>query len=178
MQVKRCVTCQKSKRKFDKPAASLHSIPVSDTWKKIGLDLIQLPLTMKGNRYCITLIDYFSKWAEAEAVPTKEASHIAKFLHKMILRHGCFEEVITDQVLIAPTINCLHEVLTYIARMSSTVIQSCYVLCLCMQGSRRQKISINSPIVNLCIQFWHEWGEHSLNSHPPLTLVADTCKHK
>ena len=69
-----------------------------DTWNKLGIDLIELPITPRGNRYVITLTDYFSKWAEAEAIPTKEACHVAQFLHKMFLRHGCPEEIITDQV--------------------------------------------------------------------------------
>ena len=30
-------------------------------------------------------------------MPTKEAKHIAKFLYKMILRHGCPLEIVSDQ---------------------------------------------------------------------------------
>lgn len=75
----------------------LHPIPVSDTWKKVGIDLIELPQSRNGNRYCITLTDYFSKWPEAEAIPTKEARHVATFLYKMILRHGCPTEIVSDQ---------------------------------------------------------------------------------
>ena len=77
--VKHCEVCQRSKRKFDKPAPSLHPISVSDTWNKVGIDLIELPVSSRGNCYCITLTDYFSKWAEAMPVPTKEAIH-ADFL--------------------------------------------------------------------------------------------------
>lgn len=63
----------------------------------MGIDLIQLPVSSSGNRYCITLTDYFSKWAEAMPIPTKEATHVADFLCKMIFRHGCPEEIISDQ---------------------------------------------------------------------------------
>ena len=98
LQVRHCEICQRSKRKFDKPAAMLHPIPVSDVWNKIGIDLIKLPETPRGNNYLITIIDYFSKWAEAEPIPTKEAIHVANFLKKMIMRHGCPQEIISDQV--------------------------------------------------------------------------------
>ena len=97
MQVKRCEVCQRSKRKFDKPAPSLHPIPVTDTWNKVGIDLITMPESSSGNRYCITLTNYFSKWAEAAPMPTKEAVHVANFLYKMFLRHGCPQEIISDQ---------------------------------------------------------------------------------
>ena len=95
--MKHCEVCQRSKRKFDKPAPSLHPIPVSDTWNKVGIDLIELPVSSNGNRYCITLTDYFSKWAEAMPIPTKEARHVADFQYQMIFRHGCPEEIISDQ---------------------------------------------------------------------------------
>ena len=65
--------------------------------KKVGIDLIQLPKSPNGNQYCITLTDYFSKWPEAEAVPTKEASHVAAFHLKKIFRHGSLEEIVSDQ---------------------------------------------------------------------------------
>ena len=74
-----------------------HPIPVSDTWNKVGIDLIELPVSKKGNQYCITLTDYFSKWTEACPVPTKEATHVAAFLYRMIPRHGCPQEIISDQ---------------------------------------------------------------------------------
>ena len=88
---------QRTKRKFDRPAPALHPIPVSDTWNKVGIDLITLPPTKNGNQYCITLTDYFSKWVEAAPMPTKEAKHVAEFLYKMILRHGCPLEIVSDQ---------------------------------------------------------------------------------
>ena len=95
-QVGRCEVCQRNNRKFDKPSPLRHLIPVSDTWKKVGIDLIQLLKSRNGNQYCITLTDYLSKWPEAEAVPTKEASPLATFLLKMIFRHGSPEEIVSD----------------------------------------------------------------------------------
>lgn len=95
--MKQCEVCQRTKRKFNRPAPSLHPIPVTDTWNKVGIDLVEFPVSQNGNRYCITLTDYFSKWAEAAAIPTKEAKHVAAFLYKMILRHGCPLEIVSDQ---------------------------------------------------------------------------------
>ena len=43
------------------------------------------------------LTDYFFKWAEAYPIPTKEATHVAGFLYHIILRHGCLQEIISDQ---------------------------------------------------------------------------------
>ena len=54
-------------------------------------------MSSKGNRYVITLTDFFSKWVEVTPIPTKEACHIAEFLYKMMLRYGFPEEIISDQ---------------------------------------------------------------------------------
>ena len=54
-------------------------------------------MTKSGNRYCITLTNYFSKWVEAAPIPTKEATHVAAFVYKMILRHGCSQKIVPNQ---------------------------------------------------------------------------------
>lgn len=53
-------------------------------WKQVGADLIgPMPTTPRGNKYIITLTDYFSKWAEAAALPDKSAKGVAKFIYKV-----------------------------------------------------------------------------------------------
>ena len=55
----------------------------------MGIDLIgPLPFTESRKKYIITLVDYFSKWPEAEAVADKQAITIATFLFKTICRLG------------------------------------------------------------------------------------------
>jgi len=41
--------------------------------------------------------DYFIKWPEARATPTKEAFHVANFLFDLFLCHGCPYITISDQ---------------------------------------------------------------------------------
>ena len=54
---------------------------------QVGIDLVgPLPKTARGNRYIVTLVDYFSKWPEAEALPDKTAETVALFLYKMMCR--------------------------------------------------------------------------------------------
>ncbi len=48
---------------------------------QVGIDIIgPLPVTAKGNRYIVTLVDYFSKWPEAETLQNKSAEEVALFL--------------------------------------------------------------------------------------------------
>ena len=57
------------------------------TYMQVGIDLIRpLPKTPRGNKYIVTLVDYFSKWPEAEPLPDKSAKGVALFLYKMMCR--------------------------------------------------------------------------------------------
>ena len=54
---------------------------------QVGIDLIgPLPKTARGNRFIVTLVDYFSKWPEAKAIPDKTAKSVALFLYEMMCR--------------------------------------------------------------------------------------------
>ena len=51
------------------------------------MDLIgPMPETPRGNKYIVTLTDYFSKWAEAAPLPDKTALAIAKFIFSVSFR--------------------------------------------------------------------------------------------
>ncbi len=69
-------------QKLKKATGSLHPIPVKPKiFHQLGMDLIgPLPQSSTGNQYIVTVTDYFTKWAEANALPDKTAAGIAKFL--------------------------------------------------------------------------------------------------
>ena len=57
-----------------------------------------LPLTRQGNRYILVIMDYFTKWPEAYALPNQEAGVVAQaFVEGFVCRHGIPEELYTDQ---------------------------------------------------------------------------------
>ncbi len=93
-----CDQCQRQNKKLEKPTASLHPITVDSPWYRIGIDLVgPLPRTDSGNAYIITCSDYFTKWPEAAAIPSKEASVVANFLFTLITRHGSPAIIQSDQ---------------------------------------------------------------------------------
>jgi transposase InsO family protein len=57
-----------------------------------------MPITLKGNRYIITAMDYFTRWPEAKAVPAATAFEAAKFIYEdIICRHGIVDIIHSDQ---------------------------------------------------------------------------------
>ena len=51
-----------------------------------------------GNKYIVTLIDHFSSWPEAFAVPNKSAETVARLLlEEIIPRHTCPRKLVSDR---------------------------------------------------------------------------------
>ena len=46
-----------------------------------------MPTTSKGNKYVVTLVDYFSKWPEAAPLKDKTAASVALFLFETFCRY-------------------------------------------------------------------------------------------
>lgn len=65
----------------------------------IGVDITcPHPLSSNGYRYILTIVDHFSRWAEAYPIRNQEAVTVARVLvNEFISRFGCPRQVITDQ---------------------------------------------------------------------------------
>ena len=95
---KHCQKCQCTNRVLQKPRAELYQILATKVWHRVGIDLVgPLPETRRGNKYIITLSDYFSKWPEAAPLPSKEATGVASFLLDTFCHHGWPKIVQSDQ---------------------------------------------------------------------------------
>src|SRR5690606_10754009 len=54
--------------------------------------------TPRNNRYLLVATDYLSKWVEVSAVSSADAKTVSQFLlHEIIARHGCPQEILSDQ---------------------------------------------------------------------------------
>ncbi|XP_061702640.1 uncharacterized protein LOC133514739 isoform X2 [Syngnathoides biaculeatus] len=64
-------------------------IEVTAAWQWLGLDVRgPLPATHNGHKYVVTLIDYYSKWVEAAAVPSCLPAHVAKHIGDALAHFG------------------------------------------------------------------------------------------
>lgn len=75
---------------------SIDVVPVP--FYMVGVDLIgPLKLTRQGNKYILTIIDYYTKYAEAIALPNQEAETVVRALEQVFARHGMPSVLLTDQ---------------------------------------------------------------------------------
>jgi hypothetical protein len=79
--IKSCIPCQESKRKNPMEQLPWGTIEAEFTWDLLCLDLWDSGVvSTRGNKYILTIIDGFSKFAHAIPIRNKEAKTIAKTL--------------------------------------------------------------------------------------------------
>jgi transposase InsO family protein len=95
-----CDICQRTIAKGKIPKAPLGKMPLIDTpFQRVAVDLIGpiAPVTDRGHRYVLTLVDYATRYPEATALKTIDAETVAEALVTMFTRIGVPEEVLSDQ---------------------------------------------------------------------------------
>ena len=76
----------------------LQPIPVSRPFQILGIDVMDLPPTERGNRHVVVVQDLFTKWPFAFAVPDQKTERIARLLAEEVI--PCFgvpEALLSDR---------------------------------------------------------------------------------
>ena len=63
----------------------LHPIPVQKPFQIIGVDIMELPITERGNKYVIVFQDFLTKWPLVFAAPDQKSTRIAHLLAEEIV---------------------------------------------------------------------------------------------
>nr|GEZ10558.1 reverse transcriptase domain-containing protein [Tanacetum cinerariifolium] len=98
--VKNCDSCQrqgKISQRHEMPQNSIQTCEIFDVW---GIDFMGPFSSLRGNKYILVDVDYFSKWVEAKTLPTNDARVVCKFLKSLFARFGSPRAIISDRVRI------------------------------------------------------------------------------
>ena len=99
--VRKCKQCQKHAPLIHRPAGHLN--PISSPWPfaQWGLDILgPFPRATGNRRFVLVAVDYFTKWAEAEALANIRDVDVKKFVWKNIItRFGVPDSLISDNGL-------------------------------------------------------------------------------
>ena len=77
-----CVTVSGSGKLVKPP---LHPIPIQRPFQILGVDVMDLPITEKGNKHVVVFQDYFTKWPLVYPVPDQKVSHLVELLTKEVI---------------------------------------------------------------------------------------------
>eukprot|EP00833_Pecoramyces_ruminatium_P001389 jgi/Orpsp1_1/1175421/evm.model.c7180000053771.1 len=87
--IKNCTTCQLRKKNELPEPTEKYATKVEAPFTHWGLDIIgPLNVTQKGNQYIFVIVDYFTKWVEAEPSISITANDVVQFLIKVFARFG------------------------------------------------------------------------------------------
>jgi transposase InsO family protein len=94
-----CVECSRIKASFSAKAPQLQPLAIEGLFYRWSVDLCgPFPVSKRGNRYVMVMIDSFSKQVEVEALPDKSAAGTAyAFVRNVLCRYGACAEVVSDQ---------------------------------------------------------------------------------
>jgi transposase InsO family protein len=72
---------------------------VGEPWERVSVDITgPHPMSSRGNKYILTLVDHFSKWAEAIPLPNHKAPTVARALMTHVFaRFGAPRQLLTDR---------------------------------------------------------------------------------
>ena len=95
-----CDLCQRTTPKGRVPHVPLGRMPLIDTpFQRVAIDLVGpiSPVTDRGNRYILTMVDYATRYPEAIALPSIETERVAEALLEIFSRVGIPSEVLSDR---------------------------------------------------------------------------------
>lgn len=92
-----CYACQRRKSPVPRHHAPMRTSQAERPFQRVAADILELPVTSKGNRYVLVVEDYFTKFVNLYAIPDQTATTVAECLFKdYILEHGVMETLHTD----------------------------------------------------------------------------------
>ena len=146
--VNSCPVCQRIKDPHYSKVAKvpLQTIDCHRPWDLLCVDLWG-PLTRSrsGNKYCMTVVDGFSKWAMAIALPSKKQEIVAEALVSRVFIMGWPDRLLTDRG----------------KEFTNRVLNQCLKLC----GSRHVTTTAYHPQGNAYAERIHRFFRHAVTAY-------------
>lgn len=97
--VRSCLTCQLNKKYGKTPRHRLGDYQAGARLERVHLDLLgPFPISDRGNRYVLMVVDQFTKWLSCIALPDQSAGTVGeRFFEEFVTLLGCPTQIHTDQ---------------------------------------------------------------------------------
>ena len=93
-----CLSCASRKGPGRAIRPPLQPILTKGPFHRVGVDVLQMPLSSSGNKYIVVFMDYLTKWVETFATSNQQSATIARLLaENIVCRHGVPEELLSDR---------------------------------------------------------------------------------
>ncbi|KAI3670940.1 hypothetical protein L1987_87585 [Smallanthus sonchifolius] len=95
--IQACDACKRASNISSRNEMPQNSIQICEIFYVWGIDFMGPFPASRGNRYILVAIDYVSKWAKPQALPTNDARVVVRFLKKLFSRFGAPKVLISDR---------------------------------------------------------------------------------
>jgi hypothetical protein len=93
-----CPSCQLNSRKGIAHKDEMHPLKVPSAFDRWHLNFLDLPTTMKGNRWLLIGVNYATNWPVARAMPVASKEAVADFIYdEIVMNFGVPSEIVTDR---------------------------------------------------------------------------------
>uniref|UniRef100_A0A5S6QCG5 RNA-directed DNA polymerase n=1 Tax=Trichuris muris TaxID=70415 RepID=A0A5S6QCG5_TRIMR len=98
MFVRNCTICQTLDKTAVQYRTPLTPVPLQNAaWEKVAIDIVgPLHNSRYGERFAITLIDYYGKWPEVKFCQKVTTGEVIRFLKEVFSREGQPKEIVSD----------------------------------------------------------------------------------
>lgn len=94
----RCAACQSRRSPVPRPQAPLISISPDRPFEIVAVDITELPLSTKGNRYVLVMMDLYTKFVNLYPLKDQTAISVAGCIfNHYIPQHGVLDALHSDQ---------------------------------------------------------------------------------
>ena len=95
---KKCKVCQQRRNPATANRARLQPITTKRPGELVTMDIVEYPQSVHGYRYCLVMVDHFTKWLELFPLRNQKAETVAKKVFDgWIPRHIAPEQLHHDQ---------------------------------------------------------------------------------
>ena len=93
---RQCTTCQATKLPTPTPAPLANTL-IGCPWQMVAVDVLEVPMSYRQNRYLLVVQDYFTKWVHAIPMPNQTAPTITAESVKVFSMFGLPDILHSDQ---------------------------------------------------------------------------------
>ncbi len=178
---KACPGCQANTAHVPGLKATLGTIEVTAPLQHVSIDITELPVTSKGNRYCLTVVDLFTRYVNLYPMKDQTAISVAKCLFEQyITEHGCPQKFHSDRGAVFDShvfkYLCAHmEIETSMTSsyhpQGNSVVERYHRVLKSQLAKRLHGLGTEWDTILLQVQFSHNSAVHSSTGYSPFYLM-------
>ena len=92
-----CMQCQRRSQPTPLRQAGFRTEVCSRPFERVALDITEMPMSSKGNKYALVIMDYFTKYVHIYPMPDQTAQTVSGCLLDAVLQEGVPERIHSDQ---------------------------------------------------------------------------------